>query len=133
MTYFESIFSLKLSVFIYLHSVCVSPYVCTRAIFRCVDIQWNLGCRTLSSRTNRFPNIKPKQKTHRFPNRQTGNQVREMYGERESVTSHPPLSAASCSNLLCLFLIFFVFLLFFYKLLLNRPPCGHQLSSVQMK
>jgi hypothetical protein len=61
----------------------------------------------LSSRTNRFPNIKPKQKTHRFPNRQTGNQVREMYGGRASVTSQPPLSAASRSNLLCLFLIFF--------------------------
>jgi hypothetical protein len=69
----------------------------------------------LSSRANRFPNIKQKQKqkTHRFPNRQTGNQVREMYGGRASVTSQPPLSAASCSNLLCLFLILFVFCCFF--------------------
>jgi hypothetical protein len=58
------------------------------------------------SRTNRFPNIKPKQKTHRFPNRQTGNPVREMYGGGASVTSQPPLSAAFCSNLPCLFLIF---------------------------
>jgi hypothetical protein len=65
----------------------------------------------------------------------TGHQVREMYGGTASVTSQPPLSAAPCSNLLCLFLIFFVFYCF-YKLLLNKPPRGHvrhQLSSVQIK
>jgi hypothetical protein len=93
----------------------------------------------LSSRTNRFPNIKQKRTGVRteflFPSRQTGNQVREMYGGRASVTSQPPLSAASCSNLLCLFLIFFVFCCF-YQLLLNEPPWGHlrhQLFSVQIK
>jgi hypothetical protein len=46
-----------------------------------------------------------------------------MYGGRASVTSQPPLSAASYSNLLCLFLSLFVFCCF-YKLLLNKPPWG---------
>jgi hypothetical protein len=55
-----------------------------------------------------------------------------MYGGRASVTSQPPLSAASCSNLLCLFLIFFV-LLVFYKLLLNNPPWGRRRIVIEAK
>jgi hypothetical protein len=53
-----------------------------------------------------------------------------MYGGRASVTSQPPLSAASCSNLLCLSLIFFVFC---YKLLLNKPTSSTLLRTHEVK
>jgi hypothetical protein len=90
--------------------LCVMMLVCSSTKYSGTSV-----VERLSSRTNRFLNIKPKHKTHRFPNRQTDNQVREMYGGRASVTSQPPLSAAAC--LFLIFLVFCCFRLYFIYLL----------------
>jgi hypothetical protein len=57
------------------------------------EIRWNLGCRTLLISNRSVPEHKTKTETHRFPNRQTGNQVRQ-----ESVSY--VAASAQCSLLL---------------------------------
>jgi hypothetical protein len=70
-------------------------------------IQWNLGCRT-----NRFPNIKPKQKTHWFPKRIL------VPGQANLLLTPSTLLFTDKVKLnFCLYFIYLLCLLFLFKIL----------------
>jgi hypothetical protein len=106
----------------------------TDNIPKCVKYEYNVHlmysgtsvAERLSSRTNRFPNLKPKQKTHRFPNRQTGNHLPLT----PSTLLRTDILSIYCVYSFCL--RFYAFSLFLYTILcmkycykgLNKQPCG---------